>query len=699
MGVGAQEWSVPSTRCPTVSVVIPSYRSRHLDRVFEGLVGLDAHEIIVVDSSPTAPVIQRAEVTLLHQPSQTGPSAARNIGAAAATGEYLLFVDSDILFTERTHAFLQRWLRDPQPGVITCGRYAADHGENLVSLFQNRYADFRYRLEQRAGASHGGSSHLLIRRSDFVRMGGFNQSVHVYEDIEFVARARAFGIHTRVDRDFVAVHLKRDSFSSLMRDDGKKAFNAFLVRHRDPKVFEGMGYNIGWAGHSWLASAALPLVAASALVLPWWASAVGLLALLAFISAVVWLHVFPTYGLAFRAAAVPVWIGRGIVITSAGVAALLTLWSRRLGGLLIELLDFARCGWRVVARSGWPVQLILFVTNRCSLRCGHCFYLEQIERGVVDEPSLDTVRELTQELGPLLWLSVGGGEPFLRDDLPELVGWVQRHCRPKVLTIPTNAHDTERVFEATQRMAQATTRGSLVVSISIDGPGPVHDALRGKGTHARAMRTIERLQPLLRSYPRLQLAVILTVSEHNAAEAPDYVEQIVESIHPGIVAINLDRRPPDGASRLPEPVLEAYEQANQRYLDLMSQGSVQRLRVPFSGLLREKERLQRESILRIARDGTYLAPCMAGTLGYVVYPDGALAPCEVLDDTLGKLGEAGGPSFGQLARGQAAKDLRHRIRQGRCQCTFECAMSTNVLFSWPLATRLWLRWLRGPAAR
>lgn len=690
---------MPSTRCSTISVVIPSYRSRYLDQVLEGLVGLGAREIIVVDSSPQAPVIQHAGVTLLHQANKTGPSEARNIGARAATGELLLFVDSDILFTEQTLSFLERWLRDPQPGAITCGRYAADYGENLVSLFQNRYADFRYRLEQRAGASHGGSSHLLILRSDFMRMGGFNESVHVYEDIEFVARARAFDIQTRVHRDFVAVHLKRDSFVSLMRDDGKKAYHAFLVRHRDPRVFEGMSYNIGWAGHSWLASATLPLSAASALVLPGWVSGGVLLALLAFITAVVWLHVFPAYSLAFRAVTVPVWMGRGIVITCAGVAALLTLWTGRLRGLLIELLDFARCGWRVVTRSGWPIQLILFVTNRCNLRCGHCFYLEELERGAVDEPSLDTVRELTQELGPLLWLSVGGGEPFVRKDLPELIGWVQRHCRPKVLTIPTNAQDSERIFEAVQRMVQATTRGSLVVSISLDGPGPVHDALRGKGTHARALRTIERLQPLLRSYPRLQLAVILTVSAHNAAEAPDYVERIVESIHPSIVAINLDRRPPEGASRLAEPVLQAYEQANQRYLAMMRGGAVERLRVPFSGLLREKERLQRESILRIARHGTFVAPCMAGTLGYVVYPDGALAPCEVLDDTLGRLGEAGGPSFGQLALGQAAKDLRHRIRQDRCQCTFECAMSTNVLFSWPLATRLWLRWLRGPAAR
>ena len=38
-----------------------------------------------------------------------------------------------------------------------------------------------------------------------------------------------------------------------------------------------------------------------------------------------------------------------------------------------------------------------------------------------------------------------GGEPFLRKDLDEMVISAYRHCRPEVITIPTNGLLTDRV--------------------------------------------------------------------------------------------------------------------------------------------------------------------------------------------------------------------------------------------------------------
>ena len=51
-------------------------------------------------------------------------------------------------------------------------------------------------------------------------------------------------------------------------------------------------------------------------------------------------------------------------------------------------------------------------------------------------------------------------------------------------------------------------------------------------------------------------------------------------------------------------------------------------------------------------------------------------------------------SFGDLVRSEDARRLRKWIRDTECRCTYECAMTTNALFSWPLAGRLY-----GEAAR
>ncbi len=45
------------------------------------------------------------------------------------------------------------------------------------------------------------------------------------------------------------------------------------------------------------------------------------------------------------------------------------------------------------------------------------------------------------------YITFTGGEPFLRRDLDEMVISVHRHCRPSVITIPTNGLLTDRVVE------------------------------------------------------------------------------------------------------------------------------------------------------------------------------------------------------------------------------------------------------------
>jgi glycosyltransferase involved in cell wall biosynthesis len=91
---------------PTFSIIVPTYnRAAQLASCLEGLARLDyprdRFEVLVVDDgSETSPEIViapfrgRVEVTLLAQ-EHGGPAAARNTGARAARGRYLVFTDDD----------------------------------------------------------------------------------------------------------------------------------------------------------------------------------------------------------------------------------------------------------------------------------------------------------------------------------------------------------------------------------------------------------------------------------------------------------------------------------------------------------------------------------------------------------------------------------------------------------------------------
>ena len=80
----------------SLTVIVPSYKSEHLG----------AAETIVVDSSPEPPS-PAGDVTLKHPGERTNPGTARNQGAEQAKGDYLLFVDSDVVLTDGARRFVR----------------------------------------------------------------------------------------------------------------------------------------------------------------------------------------------------------------------------------------------------------------------------------------------------------------------------------------------------------------------------------------------------------------------------------------------------------------------------------------------------------------------------------------------------------------------------------------------------------------
>ena len=119
-----------------ISVVIPSYRSAHLAEVCAAVKDLDPIEIIVVDSSLSKPVLADPLVTVVHVPVRTPAGAARNVGARHATGEFLLFVDADVVLTDQGRAFIRHRVEAATDRIVS-GIYATD-GPTFFSRLQNR---------------------------------------------------------------------------------------------------------------------------------------------------------------------------------------------------------------------------------------------------------------------------------------------------------------------------------------------------------------------------------------------------------------------------------------------------------------------------------------------------------------------------------------------------------------------------------
>jgi MoaA/NifB/PqqE/SkfB family radical SAM enzyme len=347
---------------------------------------------------------------------------------------------------------------------------------------------------------------------------------------------------------------------------------------------------------------------------------------------------------------------------------------------------------RLVRRGGPPLHLTLFVTGRCNARCRHCFHWREVAAGVAG-PSIDQVRALADSaarLGPLLWVSFGGGEPFLRADLADCARAFGKHGL-RHLAIPTNGLVPERQTSTVARILEENGELFLSVAVSFDGPAAIHDSIRQvPGGHARAKEAVRSLAQQRERLPqdrreRLGIGIILTLTSENQEVLAGHMEELVDELAPDNVTLNLARG--DAMERhLLEVDLARYRELVEAKRRLVASGRLPYFDFPLARLAAARDRLMYAQVERVAsgRPARHL-PCTAGTLSAVVFENGSLQPCEILGREIGNLNDVGW-DLGQLWNAPAARELRREIADTHCACTWECAQADNVLFdprSWP----------------
>ena len=90
-------------------------------------------------------------------------------------------------------------------------------------------------------------------------------------------------------------------------------------------------------------------------------------------------------------------------------------------------------------------------------------------------------------------INLSGGEPFLRDDLPEFVRHCRRRCPNATITISTNAFLTGRIVKMMKSIRRIDPQ--IRLAVSLDGIGPVHDRIRGTdGAFDLVVELVDRLR-------------------------------------------------------------------------------------------------------------------------------------------------------------------------------------------------------------
>jgi MoaA/NifB/PqqE/SkfB family radical SAM enzyme len=149
-----------------------------------------------------------------------------------------------------------------------------------------------------------------------------------------------------------------------------------------------------------------------------------------------------------------------------------------------------------------PIDCVLAVTYRCNSRCVMCDIWKLKE---TRELELEYYKKLPKTLRDI---NISGGEPFLRQDLVDLVKILHETC-PKVrIVISTNGFLSDLIKEKMREILKVVP--NIGVGVSIDGIGEMHDKIRGiPGGFGLATRTVKMLREDL-GMKNLRIAFTIT---------------------------------------------------------------------------------------------------------------------------------------------------------------------------------------------
>lgn len=182
-------------------------------------------EILVVDDASTedvAAVARRYGARLLRLQPRQGPAAARNLGARAARGPVVLFVDADVVVRPSTIGHVLEALdRHPEVAALFGSYDAEPRAPGLVSQYRNLLHHFVHQ-RGRAEASTFWAGCGAVRRAVFDQVGGFDVGAFPrasVEDIDLGYRLGRAGHRIRLDPTLQVTHLKRWTLLSMLRCD------------------------------------------------------------------------------------------------------------------------------------------------------------------------------------------------------------------------------------------------------------------------------------------------------------------------------------------------------------------------------------------------------------------------------------------------------------------------------------------------
>ncbi len=292
------------------------------------------------------------------------------------------------------------------------------------------------------------------------------------------------------------------------------------------------------------------------------------------------------------------------------------------------------------------MEAAIVTTYRCNNQCHMC----NIWKFPTKEEE-EFKPEILHKLPPLSFCNITGGEPFLREDIEEILEIVIRKSKRVVLS--TNGYWTEKVMAVARRFRKK----KLGIRISLEGLPAANDELRGrKDGFDHGLRTLLELQRLGFS----DVGFGITVSDRNAKDMVELyqlaksmnVEFATAVVHNSYYFHKYDNR----LEKKPE-VIAAFREIIRELL------ATKRIKNWYRAYFNH-------GIINNIEGKRRLLPCGAGSNMFFLDPYGEVRPCNGMEEQfwLESMGNLKEKSFEKIWNGEKAKAIRDRVRECPKNC-------------------------------
>jgi len=326
----------------------------------------------------------------------------------------------------------------------------------------------------------------------------------------------------------------------------------------------------------------------------------------------------------------------------------------------------------------YPSYIVLFPTSRCNASCEHCFNWKNAKDSINrKEISLDEIEKTFKDYGHIMYLSISGGEPTLRDDIDQICYALYRNNELRYVALHTNGHLAEKIRDISKNIVRKCPNLFLNVCISIDGDRDnTHDKIRKlKGNFNNIVKTITLLKELEHSHDNIgitSVSVLSSLNKNNMNNIHDFVNRKLKISH-GAVLIRGDIE----NNRLKDVSVDEYNNFYNYAKNYKNKIENTHL---YSKLRKIVESLTPFIVIKTLQMNRMVVPCQAGKKEIVIYDNGDVFPCEQLNQKMGNIRDVN-YNIIEILSSENSKKILDNIKEMKCYCTWECMIPVNLIFS------------------